>query len=119
MTGAGPDPGGGRGGTVSIFSFFFFAISNNVAMSASSSPPPLFNTSVRKLEWIFRLKGSAFRSSLVAQGINDLALSLLWLGWQLWQGLDPWPQKFLMPQAWPKQQQQNTFQMFNFEIVKH
>ena len=38
------------------------------------------------------------RSSLVAQWIKDLALSLLQLGSLLWLGFDPWPLSW----AWPK-----------------
>ena len=33
---------------------------------------------------------------LVVQWVKDLALSLLWLGLQLWQEFDPWPQIFYM-----------------------
>ena len=38
-------------------------------------------------------------SSLVAQWVNDLTLSLLCLGSLLWHGFDPWPRNFLMPWA--------------------
>lgn len=37
------------------------------------------------------------QSSLVAQRVEDLVLSLLW------HGFDPWPWNFYMLQAWPKQ----------------
>ena len=43
-------------------------------------------------------------SSLVAQKVKDLALSLLWLWLLLWCGFDPWPGNFHMPQVWPKNQ---------------
>lgn len=46
------------------------------------------------------------RSSLVAQRIKDLALSLHWLGSLLWLGLDPWPGKFHMPRAWQKERKE-------------
>ena len=36
------------------------------------------------------------QSSLVAQGVKDLAWSLLWLRLLLWCGLDPWPGNFYM-----------------------
>ena len=42
------------------------------------------------------------QSSLVAQGIKDLVLSLLWLGYLLWRRFDPWPGNFFMLQGWPK-----------------
>ena len=38
----------------------------------------------------------ALLSSLVMQRVRDLALSLLWCGF------DPWPGNFRMPQAQPK-----------------
>ena len=41
-------------------------------------------------------------SSLVAQQIKDLVLSLQWLRLLLWRGFDPWPGKFHMLQAQPK-----------------
>ena len=40
-----------------------------------------------------------FPGSLV---VKDLALSLLWLGSQLWQEFDPWPLNFCMLWVWPK-----------------
>ena len=42
------------------------------------------------------------QSSLVAQGIKDSALSLLWLALLLWCGFDPWPGNFSMPREWPE-----------------
>ena len=41
-------------------------------------------------------------SSLRAQQIKDLALSLLWLWLQLWYRFDPWPGNFLMLWTQPK-----------------
>ena len=38
----------------------------------------------------------------MAQWIEDLALSLLWLRSLLWCGFDPWPRNYCMPQAWLK-----------------
>ena len=42
------------------------------------------------------------RSSLMAQWVMDLALSLLWLRLLLWLGFYPWPGNFYMPQEQPK-----------------
>ena len=42
-------------------------------------------------------------SSLVAQGVKDLALSLQWLGLLLWHRFNPWPQNFHMQWVWPKE----------------
>ena len=42
-----------------------------------------------------------FRSSLVAQQVKDLALSVLWLGSLLWHGLDPRPWNFHVLQVQP------------------
>ena len=42
------------------------------------------------------------RSSLVVEGVEDLALSLQQLRSLLWRGFDPWPGNFHMLQLWPK-----------------
>ena len=42
------------------------------------------------------------RSSLVAQQVKDVALSLQQLGSVLWGGFDPWPEDFQRLQAQPK-----------------
>ena len=34
-----------------------------------------------------------FQSSLVAQWVEELVLSLLWLRSLLWHGFDPWPRE--------------------------
>jgi len=47
---------------------------------------------IRRKEW---KRGS----SLAAQQVKDLALSLLWLRSLLWHRLNPWPRNFRMPQA--------------------
>ena len=39
----------------------------------------------------------------MAQPVKDLALSLPWLWLQLWHGFDPWPGKFSMLPARPKE----------------
>ena len=36
-------------------------------------------------------------SSLMAQQVKDLVLSLLWFGSLLWCVFDPWPKKFHLP----------------------
>ena len=40
------------------------------------------------------IKNTGPGSSLVAQRVKDLALSLLWFWLQLWYGFDPWPGNF-------------------------
>ena len=42
------------------------------------------------------------RSSLVAQWVKDLVLSLQQLGLLLWHRFDPWPRNFCMLWAQPK-----------------
>ena len=44
---------------------------------------------------------TVMNSSLVAQGVKDLLLSLLWLGLLPWHGSDPWPWNFRMPWVQP------------------
>ena len=39
----------------------------------------------------------------MAQQVKDPALSQQQLGLLLWRRFDPWPRKFHMPQAWPKE----------------
>ena len=41
-------------------------------------------------------------SSLVAQGVKDPVLSLLWLRLLSWHGFNPWPGDFHMPWMGPK-----------------
>ena len=38
----------------------------------------------------------------MAQRVKGLTLLLQRLGLLLWQGFDPWPRNFHMPQVWPK-----------------
>ena len=45
----------------------------------------------------FTLKMNHLGSSLATQWVKDLALFLLWLWLQLWQGFHPWPRNFHMP----------------------
>jgi len=48
-----------------------------------------------------------FRSSLVAQRVKDLALSLQEVGLSLWHKFNPWPGNFHMPWACPTPTPQN------------
>ena len=48
------------------------------------------------------LKISGPWGSLVAKGIKDLVLSLLWLWLRLWCAFNPWRGNFHMPWVWPK-----------------
>lgn len=60
------------------------------------------------------VKTKDLRSSLLAQWMEALVLSLLGLRSH---GFDPWPRFFRMPQAWPKQKQTNKktkLNLFNF-----
>ena len=54
------------------------------------------------------LKPEGSRSSLVAQRVKDLALSLLWLGSLTWLGFDLWPGNFCMPPVQPKNNKNKT-----------
>ena len=37
----------------------------------------------------------------MVQWVKDLPLPLLWLGWLLWHGFDPWPRNVCISWAWP------------------
>ena len=60
-----------------------------------------------KLVYFFE-KASKARSSLMAQWVKDLALSLLGLWLQLWLGFDPRLRNFHVLQMWPKNKQKKT-----------
>ena len=47
-------------------------------------------------ELVVVLRRPCLGSSLMVKQVKDLALSLLW------HGFDPWPWNFCMPQVWPK-----------------
>ena len=53
-----------------------------------------------------------FWSSLVAQQIKDLLLSLPWLGLLLRHRFDPWPGKFCMPWTLPKKRKMGEFPLW-------
>ena len=57
---------------------------------------------VNRIAWSYNFKRTFFWSSLAAQWVKDLALSLLWLKSLLWYRFNPWSRKFCMPWAWPK-----------------
>ena len=46
-------------------------------------------------------------SSLVAQQVKDLVLSLQWLGLLLWHGFDPWPENFYILWAQQKKKERD------------
>ena len=50
-------------------------------------------------------KSQNWRSSLAAQWVKDLMLSLLWSRLLLWQGFNPWP--FCMLWAWSKKKKKS------------
>ena len=63
----------------------------------------------REVHWYKLVKGyfvtlykKVLRSSLVVEGVEDLALSLQQLRSLLWRGFDPWPGNIHMLQLWPK-----------------
>ena len=58
-----------------------------------------------------------FQSSLVAQWVKDLALSLLWLRSLLWHRLDPWPREFphAVGAVKKKKERERKFFPFPFE----
>ena len=47
-------------------------------------------------------------SSLVAQRVKDLVLSLLWFQLLLWHGSDPWPGNLHMPQAQQQEEKEKA-----------
>ena len=55
-----------------------------------------------ELTLFYFIKPNEHQSSLVAQQVEDLALSLQGLGSLLWQGFSPWPGNFCLLWAWPK-----------------
>ena len=68
-------------------------------------------------ESVAEMQGS--RSSLVAQRIKDLALSLLWLWLQLWRGSIPWPGDFhvLWAQPTPLQKKKSCWESSRHDAV--
>ena len=55
----------------------------------------LFNSMMSKNLFV-KFQFTKSGSSLEAQWVKDLVLSLLWLGSQLWYEFDPWPGNFMM-----------------------
>ena len=68
-----------------------------VFTSGSPSPPVVLNPGFTMEAFMELLKDVDAWNSLVAQWVKELALSLLWCGFDLW------PRNFCMPQAWPKE----------------
>ena len=50
-------------------------------------------------KYLFSFFKISSKSSLVAQWVKDLALSLQQLESLLWHRFDPWPRNFYMPQV--------------------
>ena len=48
------------------------------------------------------------RSSLMAQGVKDPALLLLWLRSMLWRKFNPWPGNFYIPWSQPKKEKEKS-----------
>ena len=60
----------------------------------------------------------SFGSSLVAQWVKDLALSLQQLRLLLWCMFSPWPEKFHMLQTWPKKKKKEcSFGFLGISVV--
>ena len=56
------------------------------------------------------------RSSLVAQRVKDLVVSLLWLWLLLWRRFDPWPWNLCMPRVWPKNKREKMWGVETLEL---
>ena len=57
-------------------------------------------------------KKMSIGSSLVAQQVKDLALSLQRLGSLPWHGFSPWPRNFHMAQEQPKQKYTKIYLLY-------
>ena len=62
------------------------------------------------------IKKKNSQSSLVAQWVKDLALSLLWLGSLLWHRFHPWTGKFSM--LWAQPEKENTRHILSMSVLK-
>ena len=71
------------------FDYYNFAVSHEIGKCESYNFVLLF-------QWC----------SLVAQQVEDLALSLLW------HGFDPWPQNFHIPWLWQKKKREREIELF-------
>ena len=56
------------------------------------------------------------KSFLVAQHVDDLMLSLLWLWLLLWCRFDSWPWNFCMAWVWPKKEREKWGRFFFFPV---
>ena len=63
---------------------------------------PFSEVTLKFVACFFSLVRVYLPSSLVAQCVKDLALSLQWPGLMLWHGFYPWLRNFRMPWALPK-----------------
>lgn len=73
----------------------------------------------RKCEQKYKLKFKELGSSLMAQWVKDLALSLQQLRLLLWCRFSPWPSEFNMPRAdQRKKLKQNPLHPSNLEGSK-
>ena len=56
-------------------------------------------------------------SSFMTQQVKDLALLLLWLWLQLWQGFSPRSRNFHMPKVWPKKKKKIPYVSDNVQYL--
>ena len=76
-----------------VFAFFFFFLFSYLS----------FFLTMQEILWLKQSKNAGVGSSLVAQQIKDLAVSLLW------SRFDPWSGNFRMSQAWPKRTNEKEY----------
>ena len=77
-------------------------ITDNKMLPSSQTPVPYLPSRESPslssvIVFLSHIRIPTLGSSLVAQQVKDLALSLLWLRSLLRHGLDPWPRSFCMP----------------------
>ena len=72
-----------------------------ISIGRKCSPKKKKALSSHKKTW----KRKEKKSSLVAQWVRYLVLSLLWLKLGLWHRFDPWPENFCKPQVQPKKKE--------------
>ena len=78
-----------------------------------TTPGPISGGDGRCSKWSFRERKSVYKissigSSLTAQWVKDLMLSLLWLRQLLWHKFNPWPGNFHMLHVWPQKNKQTV-----------
>ena len=67
-----------------------------------------YNPRVRYWYYSYQIRKLGTGSSLVAQQVKDLVLSLQQLGSLLWCGFDPWPRNFHMSREQPKEKEKKA-----------